>query len=392
MKRKALVLGTNYYNALSAIRCLGRAGIPLAVAEYDRSSYGLRSKYVDEVVITPYFQDDEHACLDALVDYAKKQSDKPVLIPTHDNYMLFVDRHQDVLRDYYLLTLPKPGLATQVIEKDGLHQLAQKYGMPVPQSFPFENYQLSSELLDRLTYPILVKPVDSPAFTAKFRKKAFLCRNQADLMKAAEQVRAANIPAILQELIEGDDESMLLFDAFVQQNGAIDHIFTGSKLRQWPINLGASCLMKQRYIPELIDLGTKFLQDIAWRGFAEIEFKQDQRTGKIYMIEINARITNFNACIEACGINVPLLSYQDLNGDPLTPERRIIDSDLGIGFKYAYENTRAKRAYLQSGQWSKSYLRKQESGIRFIPAIWQPSDPRPAMRFLYNKLSKKIFK
>ncbi len=389
-KHKALVLGTNYYIGLSTIRCLAACHIPLVAADFDRDSYGMRSRYVQEKLWLSDYSVAPAEVVKELIAYAKRQEAKPVIIPTHDNYLLFLDKYQEELRPYYLLSLPRQGLAAEVVEKDKLYQLARKYNVLIPPTVALSDPDFYKRVETEIQYPLIVKPIISPIFTETFRCKSFVCHNREELDTAVNKVNAAKIPCFVQKIIVGDDENMLLFDAFIRQDGTVTHTFTGSKLRQWPINFGASCLMYQHYIPELVAPGSKFLQDIGWRGFAEIEYKRDARDNKIYLIEINARITNFNSCIAACGINVPALTYQDLTGMPLTPPQKHLQEDLNIGFIYGYENFFAKSAYYHSGQWTKAHLRAQEQGKRFVPAIYDAADLKPLLRFVINKIKKRL--
>lgn len=389
---KAVVLGTNYYIGLGTIRCLGKAGIHVVGADYDKSSYGLVSKYVNEFWHIPALSDGDEAIVGALISYARQENCKPVLIPTHDDYVLLLDRNQDRLRPYFLMSLPEQGLAEQVIDKTKLYELAQRHDMPIPPIAQLNDENLETLCNRLLGYPLIVKSEDSPRFVAEFRKKAFVCNDFSEVLWAKKVTEDAGIPCFAQRIVQGTDENMLLFDAYVSQNGDINHIFTGQKLRQWPIKFGASCLIKQKYNPRLIELGTKFFQDIGWRGFAEIEFKQDSETGEVYLIEINARITNFNLLIESCGINVPLLTYQDLVGLPLTPDRLILNQDLQKAFVYGLENYFAKKAYIREGYWTKEHLKSQERGLELVPAIWDKHDIRPALRFVRNKIQSRLGK
>ena len=57
MKNKAVVLGANYYIALSVMRNLGKYGIHVAALEYStHEAYGLKSKYCSEVIIVPHYK------------------------------------------------------------------------------------------------------------------------------------------------------------------------------------------------------------------------------------------------------------------------------------------------------------------------------------------------
>lgn len=389
-KNKAVVLGTNCYLGLGTIRCLGKAGLHVTGADYDKTSCGLASKYLSEHWLIPSLRDGEEAIVSALIEYAKKEKYKPVIIPTNDKYMLLLDRYQERLRPYFLMSLPAQGLAEQVIDKTKLYELAKKYGMPIPPIVSLADPELQEKCEQELKYPLIVKPEDSVKFFNEFREKVFICNNFAEVLAAKEKVEAAQITCFAQRIIKGTDENMLVFDAYVAQNGEINHIFTGQKLRQWPIKFGASCLIKQKYNPLLIELGTKFYRDINWRGFAEIEFKEDAETGDVYMIEVNARITNFNLLIESCGINVPLLTYQDLVGLPLTPKELILTKDLNKAFVYGWENRAAKKAYLREKYWTKEHLKEQERGLTLVPAVWDRDDIKPGIRFVYNFISTRV--
>ena len=56
LKHKAVILGSNYYIGLSAIRCLGENGIHTVAVDYDsKERYGAKSKYCSEIVTSPHY-------------------------------------------------------------------------------------------------------------------------------------------------------------------------------------------------------------------------------------------------------------------------------------------------------------------------------------------------
>lgn len=72
-KHKALVLGTNYYIGLSTIRCLAACHIPLVAADFDRDSYGMRSRYVQEKLWLSDYSVAPAEVVKELIAYAKRQ-------------------------------------------------------------------------------------------------------------------------------------------------------------------------------------------------------------------------------------------------------------------------------------------------------------------------------
>lgn len=393
MKNKAVILGNNYYMGLSTIRCLGVHGIHTVAMDYtEEDQYGAKSKYCSEVQISPHYKEDTEGFINFLIDYGKAQDAKPVLIPCHDSYVEVIDAHLDEIRNYYLIPQTEQGLYTKAMDKGDLHDLALKHGINVPETVHTDEENFIEKVNDVIKFPCLVKPVDSPTFVRKFRKKLFKVYSMEELNEALDLAKSANLEVIIQRIIPGFDDHMYTFDAYVNQEAKVTHWLTCQKQRQYPINFGASVYTVQKYVPKLFELGAPFLEAIKFKGFAEIEFKKDANTGEFYLIEINARITNLNSMLNKVGINFPYITYMELTGNPLEPKS--IEKDTNIAFWYGYEDMLAVRDYIKTKQLSlfpviKSLFRPKAY------AIWDWKDPRPAFSYsasLLGKVFKKLFK
>ncbi|WP_404456270.1 carboxylate--amine ligase [Virgibacillus necropolis] len=388
MQNKAVILGNNYYIGLSAIRCLGIHDIHTVAVDYtEEDRYGAESKYCSEKIIAPHYKNDSDAFLDFLIDYAKKQDAKPVLIPCHDSYLEVIDTRLDELKKYYLIPQTEQGLYTKVMNKDTLHQLAMEKGIKVPETIQVNDPNFYEKVDSIIQFPCLVKPTDSPSFVAKFRRKLFKVHTRDELDEAIQQAKDANLEVIVQRIIPGFDNHMHTFDAYLNQDAKVTHWATCQKHRQYPINFGASVYIVQKHIPELYKIGSKFLEEIGFKGFAEIEFKKDAQTGDYYLIEINARITNFNQMLSKIGLNMPYITYMELTGNPLEP--KAIQSDTNTAFWYGYEDMLAVKDYVKTGQLSigtvlKSLVRPKAN------AIWDWNDPKPGITFIKSKVDKKF--
>lgn len=393
MQNKAVVLGANYYIGLSVIRCLGIHGVKVTAVDYSRQgTYGFHSKYCSETLIAPHYKKDPEGFLNFLIDYAKKQDAPPVLIPSADPYVEFVDEHLMTLCKYFLIPQTQQGLYTEVMNKETLHSLATKHGVLVPETVRIDEENFIQKVEEIIKYPCLVKPVDSAAFVSKFRKKMFKVYSREELKSSINLASQANLEVIVQRIIPGFDDHMYTFDAYLNQDCKVTHWATCQKYRQYPINFGASVYTTQRYVPELYEIGAKFLEDIKWKGFAEIEFKKDAESGKFYLIEVNVRITNFNNLLFKIGINVPYITYKELTGEPIKPYA--VTHDTNLVFWYAFEDFIAVRNYIKTGQLS--FVQVMQSYFkRKVYAIWDWKDPKPGFAFFNNLLGRafrKIFK
>lgn len=385
-KHKAVVLGNNYYIGLSIIRCLGKAGIPVAVVDYrEEGAYARQSKYVTEKLVGPHYSKEAEKFKDFLIGYAKRQDHKPVLYPSADQYVVFMDKYLDELKDYYLINQTEQGFWSDLIDKDKLYVLAQQHNVRVPKTVQVGKEAVLEKVERELGYPCIIKPSDSSTFVSTFRKKLFKVTNRQELKEGLEKVRDAGIEVVVQQLIQGFDDHMYTFDAYLNQESRVTHWVTAQKERQYPINFGASVYIKQKYVPELHEIGAPFLEAIGYKGFAEIEFKKDEQTGEYYLIEINVRTTNFNQMLAELGFNMPLLAYRELTGQEIGQDS--LKETTNLAFHYMYEDLHASRAYVKAGQLSWKQILKTYTEKR-VGSVWAVSDPKPGLYYVGNLLNK----
>ncbi len=387
---KAMILGANYFIGLGVIRRLGRKNVPVVAVDYDENAYGFRSKYISEKLLTPNYREDEQSFLDVIIEYAKKQKEKPVLLPCADPYVEVLDANREVLAEYFLFPTMPAGLQTSLLEKIPLAKHCREHGVLIPETIAREEENFFERVEAEIGYPHIIKPVVSYDFVKKFRHKMFYVNNRKELESYIAKADEAGLAVFVQRIIKGFDDHMYTYDAFLNQEGKVTHWATCRKHRQFPINFGASVYTEQKVVPELDQIGRPFLEAVGYRGFAEIEFKKDADNGKFYLIEINARYTTLDVLIDKCGINMPYVTYRELIGKPLEPAH--LTKDSGRYFLYFYEDLLAVREYVRQGQltrWAvfKSYFHKKAH------AIWDFHDQAPFWAFakmVMKKVRKKM--
>lgn len=389
VKNKAVILGSNYYIGLSIIRSLGKEGVYTVAFDYSsEGSYGAKSKYLGEQIICPHYDKEEEKLVEFLIDYAKNEEYKPVLYPTADPYAEFMDANLERLKEYYHIWMTEPGLWTKIMDKQGIFDLAIEHGMPVPETLKPTDDSFMDEVERKLGFPCIIKPADSTAFVDKFKKKLFECHDMQELIERLSQVEEAGLEVVVQRIIPGFDDHMYTFDAYMDQNSEVTHWTTCQKHRQFPINYGASAYTEQRDVPELYDMSADFFKAIGYKGFGEIEYKKDSETGKYYMIEINARTTNFDALLTKIDINFPYVAYRDIIGDPLPKMTKALDT--GVYFRYFQEDFLAIREYIRTGQLERGEIIRSLAFKKKAPAIWSWDDPKPGFSYSKDILKKAV--
>ncbi len=392
-KQQSVVLGSNYYIGLSTIRCLGKMGVPVITVDYNRGeAYGSYSKYVTKSLVGPYYKEDPEGFVNFLMEYGKKQEKPPVLIPTADPYVEIVDQYWDRLKTVFLLPDLPQGYLSAIVDKDRLYAMMKKRGILVPETLEVTEENLYQRVREELGYPCVVKPVDSHSFVKTFRKKLFKVENEQELIEAIEKARSKDLSVVVQRIIEGPDTNKYTFDAYVNKKGKVSHCSSFHLLRLYPNDYGASVYTEHYYNEEIFDYGKRILEDIGFKGFAELEFKQDQKNRQYYLMEINVRIVNFNTLLEKIGLNIPYILYRDLTGDPLAPLE--VRETKNRVFWYLYEDLWAIRGYLKSG---KRRIRDILASLMRpkAPAIFDVTDLSPVVKYnqlLFKKVYRKVFK
>src|SRR5699024_10424760 len=121
----------------------------------------------------------------------------------------------------------------------------------VPETVHINDPDFHEKVREDITFPCLVKPVDTAAFTERFRRKLFKVHSEKELEEAITKSKKAGLQVIVQRIIPGFDDHMYTFDAYLNQDSKVTHWATAQKHRQYPINFGASVYTVQKYVPGL---------------------------------------------------------------------------------------------------------------------------------------------
>ena len=87
-----------------------------------------------------------------------------------------------------------------------------------------------------------------------------------------------------------DYEDRISANLFVDQKGNICTAYAVHALRWFPIDAGAGVLSETVDAHDVLEAAGKLLQHLGWKGFAQVAFMMDRRTGEPRLQEINGRI------------------------------------------------------------------------------------------------------
>jgi predicted ATP-grasp superfamily ATP-dependent carboligase len=96
-----------------------------------------------------------------------------------------------------------------------------------------------------------------------------------------------------------------------------------------------------------------------------VEFKQDERDGRLKLIECNARFTDANEQVRVAGIDLALIAYNGARGLPLPTVDSFRDH---LAMWFPLEDLRALREYRRHGElttaaWLKTLAHRQALSV-----------------------------
>jgi len=367
----AVIVGADA-DALGIARSLGRAGVPLIVADSDARRPAMHSRYARPLVISAM---SGPGLIDSLLALRTRLDERPVLFVTTDLQVRTVSNYRERLTGAFHMRLPDDDCVCQLLDKRGFQQLAERHGFPVPRSITVREEKDFVKFAG-LQFPAVIKPPNKEYFNAP-RALTVSSREQAEAMCRAILPEVPGL--ILQEWIEGSESDIYFCLQYRGESGVTVSSFTGRKLRCWPPQTGstASCIAAPEMEDELERRTKAFFDKTGFVGMCSMEYKQDQRSGKLFMIEPTVGRTDWQEEVASInGINIPLAAYRYELGLPQSPSSRPSGS---LVWTYPPSYWRSTLV---------SFHDRRPAGARVKSACWCFDDPVPLAFFVWEWIRK----
>ncbi len=199
-----LVVTDETRTGLAAARSLGRNGVPFVVLGFGGKGVVEVSRHVDRYVVAPHPSQP-----DAFVEFvahAARQTGSAVVLPVDDGVLKLCDLYRDVLADAGATLAAARSEAVQcVLDKRAQLALADRLGIPCPAQFEIEHIGQIPELVDRIGFPMVLKPPAAPAFGVgqAFPFKWLVAHDELELREQLERYCAGGPLPLFQELVVG---------------------------------------------------------------------------------------------------------------------------------------------------------------------------------------------
>jgi D-aspartate ligase len=232
-----------------------------------------------------------------------------VLMPTSDDAVKALARHKSALEQRFVVACPDWGIVERYVDKRHTYELARECGVAIPTTVMPDGARDVRALGARLTYPCLVKPVESHLYTAQFGRKVAVARSSKELREAHSAAADAGLEVMFQELIPGRDHLGVNYNAYRAGTEFLAEC-TARKVRLSPPRFGTPRVVISADVPDVVRPGRTMLHALGLEGFACTEFKRDPRDGVYKLLDINGRHNLSTLLSTRCGVNFPWISFR----------------------------------------------------------------------------------
>jgi predicted ATP-grasp superfamily ATP-dependent carboligase len=224
-----------------------------------------------------------------------------------------------------------------------------------------------------IDYPAFIKPYEGHLWRRHFENKGFVVNSPEELEHRCREILPRRVRFMVQSFILGPASNSYSASLYIAANGECLGSFASRKLRQFPVDAGVGTLVESIRSQELMDLGLHVCQMLDYRGIAEIEFKRDDRDGKLKLIELNPRLWVQSALASSAGVDFARVQFLDLLGHPAAPATQFRSGVRWLDLMADYQVCREllRRGGLSSREWMQSWL-----GARSF-AAFAPDDVGP---------------
>jgi predicted ATP-grasp superfamily ATP-dependent carboligase len=237
-----------------------------------------------------------------------------VLLAASDEAIELIAEHRLSLSEKFKLDLSNPEAQLCMLDKLCTYRAAQAAGVPTPKFWVADTREQIESLEHELVFPLVLKPIVGHKYSRKFSGAYEVVYSFNELLAAFYKVSCAGIPTFLVEMIPGPDDKLCSYYTYLDENGNNLIDFTKRVIRRYPMNMGGSTYHITDYVPDIQELALALFRQVGLQGVANVEFKMDERDGKLKLIECNARFTAADCLLVASGLNLSLFVYNRLTG------------------------------------------------------------------------------
>jgi D-aspartate ligase len=312
-----LLAVADYNGTLAAARCLGRAGVPVVLAERRLLVPARWSRFVSRRLAAPGIDPDPERFLEWLLAFGAREPGL-VLLATSDDLAWLLARHRDALARVFRLDLPPLDAVHALLDKWRLREACAAVGLEVPESWLPEREGDLAQIACEARFPLVIKPRTQVFLT--LHHKGHVVRSPDALAPMYARFCAgaryapmllAHDPGLARPMVQafhGTPRGVYGVSGFVDRTGELFVVTAARKVLQRPRGIGVGlCFEEEEVVPELARKVAALCRRVGYHGVFEAEFIE--AGGRHLLIDFNPRFYGQMAFDIARGVELPRLAY-----------------------------------------------------------------------------------
>lgn len=322
-----VIIRANDIAFMGLMRGIASVGLPCISCFYDWEGasrwYSEASKHFQNVFRIHNPAENELCALEDFILLGKaiwnRYQKKALVLPSSDTVQLLFFRHETELSRYFnLMGAPDfNSFRQEVTHKGTFFERLQIQNRDLsPQTFHCDDVSQIDEILEKASYPAIVKPAIKD-FTQSFYRlnngsKALLCDDTRHLRSTLISLLDHKFDLVVQQRIKFDSaKDEIPFYAYADRNHKIRVASTAIKEFIQPAPYGTATILRLTWHPELLALAQEIISAVKWTGTFMIEFVRDKDTNRWQVVEVNTRPWLFHDFFRQQGL--PFVPYSILD-------------------------------------------------------------------------------
>lgn len=387
MDFEVVILGSDA-NAYYMARCAHEAyGKKVKVISFNAMSFTNHSSIIDLTCDKRLWQPETFA--EALNEYVKNiDAKKIVCISSNETYARNLVINKDKLDKRIVYNYVDLEFLDNLMMKDLFYKAYGNSGL-LPKTII---YNLNDELNIDFNFPVIIKPSNVIMFNhINFpgKKKIYKLNNIEEVKETIEYFKQSQYTdtLIIQEYIPGDDSALHDCVVYCNKEGKCEFIaFAQIGLQEHTSKMvgNAACLINgfttNGYDENTALTFKNFMEEINFKGLAELDIKYDYRDKKYKILEINARQGRCSYYVAAAGYNLVKYVVDDLVYNK-KHDFKLIKDEVAL----SYVPKRIIKKYVINKEFKKEILKLYKQKKVVNPLYYKKDLPIKRILFLVRK-------
>lgn len=254
-----------------------------AVGRHD--DVGMYSKYVTKE--KHFYATNEKELRDVFKIIKNTEIDKPTLYVCSDQYLSILLENSDQWSEYFILAGSGFDTLKLINDKNTINKFCKEHNLDIPVTLSL------AEFRDNRHFPAIIKWVEKRIETAvNSIGKISVCLNDEEFNEIDAIIRKGGIrddELFVQTYIEGKNNCQFSIGGFYQNGKYLAYIVV-NQIKQFPQGISAEVIACSSAVSDKLQIiAGDFVKELNYSGFLEMEFKLDESTGKIYLLDVNPR-------------------------------------------------------------------------------------------------------